>query len=76
MVGKCLPPLQSPAFECVCDRDIVIAALLHAIDNIETSLLDGIQHNNPETSPIMYLSSFHYFPSSLFCFFILPNQLS
>ena len=49
MVGKRLPPLQSHAFEWVCDWVRVIAALHHAIDKVEKPSLDGIRHHDPET---------------------------
>jgi len=76
VVGKRLPPLESHAFEWVRDWLRVISALHHAIDKVEKPLLDGIRHHDPETPPITYQSSSHLFPSSLFCFLVLANQLS
>jgi hypothetical protein len=54
----------------------VIAALHHAIGKVEKPSLEGIRHHDPDTSPITYQSSSHLFPSSLFCFLVLANQLS
>ena len=38
--------------------------------------LNNLRSTASETSPITYLSSSHLFPSSLFCFLVLANQLS
>jgi hypothetical protein len=76
LVGKRLPPPQSHAFEWVRDWVRVLTALHHTIDKVEKPSLDGIRHHDTETTPITYQSSSHLFPSSLFCFIVLANQLS
>jgi len=38
--------------------------------------LENLQWTASNTSPIPYQSSSHHFPSSLFCFIALANQLS
>ena len=75
VVGKLLPPLQSHAIEWARDWVRVIVALHHAIDKVEKPSLDGIRHHDSDR-PITYKSSSHLFPSSLFCFLVLANQLS
>jgi len=58
VVGIWPPPLQSDPNEWVRDWVRVIAALHHAIDTVEKPSLDGIQHHNPEISPITHLICF------------------
>ena len=74
VVGKRLPPLQSHAIEWARDWVRVIAALHHAIDKVEKPSLDGIRDDDDPDRP--HQSSSHLFPSSLFCFLVLANQLS
>ena len=72
VVGKGLPPLQRHASEWVRDWVRVIAALHHAIEKVEKPLLDGIRDHATDGP---HQSSSHLFPSSLFCFLVLANQL-
>jgi len=74
VVGKRLPPLQTHAFEWVRDWVRVIPALHHAINKVENPSLDGIRGHHDSERP--HQSSSHLFPSSLFCFLVLANQLS
>jgi len=74
VAGKRLPPLQSHAFKWVHDLVRVISALHYAIEKVEKSSLEGIRDDSDRQ--ITYLSSSHLFPSSLFCFLVLANQLS
>jgi len=75
--GKTAPTTTKPRIEWVRDWVRVIAALHHAIDKVEKPSLDGIRRPRfRQTSPITYQSSSHLFPSSLFCFLVLANQLS
>jgi len=74
VVGKRFPPLQSHAIEWARDWVRAIAALHHAIGNVEKPSLDGIGDHHDSDRP--HQSSSHLFPSSLFCFLVLANQLS
>jgi len=49
MAGKRLPPLQSHAFEWVCDWVRAITALHHAIDKVKKPSLDGIRDTTIQT---------------------------